>query len=125
MPSVHIAIAYYSGYGHTLEIAKAVRDGIESVAGARADMVDVAAMTDAKWEILDAGDAIIFGTPTYMGSASGAFHAFAEATSKRWMTQQWLDNVPILSSHKATVGRRRIFLALHLQFSSAPQGLLV
>ena len=22
MPSVHIAIAYYSGYGHTLEIAK-------------------------------------------------------------------------------------------------------
>ncbi|MEC5186191.1 multimeric flavodoxin WrbA [Cryobacterium sp. MP_3.1] len=38
-------------------------------------------------------DAIIFGTPTYMGSASGAFHAFAEAPSKPWMQRTWQDKL--------------------------------
>ncbi|MCY7403439.1 MAG: NAD(P)H-dependent oxidoreductase [Cryobacterium sp.] len=36
-------------------------------------------------------DAIIFRTPTYVGSASGAFHAFVEAPSKPWMQRTWQD----------------------------------
>jgi NAD(P)H dehydrogenase (quinone) len=32
---------------------------------------------------------MIFGSPTYMGSASAAFKAFMEATSQRWMEQRW------------------------------------
>ncbi|MCC2607702.1 flavodoxin family protein [Planctobacterium marinum] len=34
-------------------------------------------------------DAIIFGSPTYMGSVSAQFKAFADATSDFWQEQKW------------------------------------
>ena len=34
------------------------------------------------WDQLAAADAIIFGAPTYMGSASAQFKQFADASSK-------------------------------------------
>ncbi|MDH6577008.1 flavodoxin family protein [Kitasatospora sp. MAP5-34] len=87
-----IAIAFHSGHGHTAVIAEAVARG---AAEAGADVVQVAvdAITDEQWEQLDAADAIVFGSPTYMGTASGAFHTFAEATSKRWFTSMWADKL--------------------------------
>ncbi|WP_149831054.1 flavodoxin family protein, partial [Streptomyces tailanensis] len=37
--------------------------------------------------------AIIFGAPTYMGTASAAFHSFAQATSQRWAERAWKDKI--------------------------------
>lgn len=88
----HIAVAYHSGRGHTEVLAQAVRAGAQA-AGARTAMVSVDTMDDAKWESLDTADAIVFGAPTYMGSASGKFHAFAESTNKRWARQAWKDKL--------------------------------
>lgn len=87
-----VAVAFHSGYGHTAVLAEAVARG---AASAGADVVSVAvdAITDEQWAQLDAADAIIFGAPTYMGTASAAFHAFAEASSKRWYTQTWADKI--------------------------------
>ncbi|MFS1524818.1 flavodoxin family protein [Microbulbifer sp. 2304DJ12-6] len=34
-------------------------------------------------------DAIIFGSPTYMGNVAAQFKAFADATSDFWETQDW------------------------------------
>ncbi|MGW3311517.1 flavodoxin family protein [Streptomyces sp. NPDC001073] len=87
-----VAVAYHSGRGHTDVLAHAVRAGAVS-AGAEVTMVGVGAMDDAAWESLDAADAIVFGSPTYMGSASGAFHTFAESTSRRWARQAWKDKL--------------------------------
>ncbi|GHF49533.1 FMN reductase [Streptomyces mashuensis] len=87
-----VAIAYHSGFGHTAVLAEAVRTGAAD-AGATVHLVNVAEITDAEWELLDASDAIVFGSPTYMGTASGAFHAFAEASSKRWFTRAWQDKI--------------------------------
>ncbi|MFJ9565191.1 flavodoxin family protein [Streptomyces fuscichromogenes] len=88
MPSPVVSIAYHSGYGHTTVIAEAVHAGAVA-AGAEAHLVKVDEITDEQWAILDASDAIVFGAPTYMGSASAAFHAFAESTNKRWAAQSW------------------------------------
>jgi len=93
MPQTTVGIAFTSGYGHTRELANAVAAGVESVLGTTVEMIDIATVTDADWQTLDSCDAIIFGTPTYMGSASGAFHAFAEATAGRWMTRAWQDKI--------------------------------
>ncbi|MEZ9139751.1 MULTISPECIES: NAD(P)H-dependent oxidoreductase [unclassified Shewanella] len=38
---------------------------------------------------LSSCDAIIFGTPTYMGGVSAQFKAFADATSELWCEQEW------------------------------------
>jgi multimeric flavodoxin WrbA len=48
---------------------------------------------DEQWSVLDSSDAIIFGSPTYMGTASGAFHVFGEATSKRFLSGAWRDKI--------------------------------
>jgi hypothetical protein len=40
-----------------------------------------------------AADAIVFGSPTYMGSVSWQFKKFADASSKPWFAQEWKDKL--------------------------------
>ncbi|MER5728551.1 flavodoxin family protein [Streptomyces sp. NPDC002138] len=92
LPAPVVSIAYHSGYGHTAVVAEAVRAGAAD-AGATVHLIKVDEIDDAQWELLDASDAIVFGSPTYMGTASGAFHVFAEASSKRWFANAWQDKL--------------------------------
>jgi multimeric flavodoxin WrbA len=87
-----VAVAYHSGFGHTTTLADAVGSGARE-AGADATLIAVATMTDADWDRLDAADAIVFGTPTYMGNVSAAFQAFAERTGRRCQEGTWQDKV--------------------------------
>jgi multimeric flavodoxin WrbA len=83
-------VVYHSGYGHTQRVAQFVAQG----ANAQVIAIDADGnITDADWTALDAADAIIFGSPTYMGMASWQFKKFADATSKRWFTSAWKDKV--------------------------------
>jgi NAD(P)H dehydrogenase (quinone) len=85
-----VAVVYHSGYGHTQRMAQAVAEG----AGAELIAIDADGNLPAGgWEQLKAADAIIFGTPTYMGSASWQFKKFADASSKPWFAQEWKDKV--------------------------------
>nr|WSY48725.1 flavodoxin family protein [Streptomyces sp. NBC_00886]WSY57539.1 flavodoxin family protein [Streptomyces sp. NBC_00886] len=92
MTSPIVSIAYHSGFGHTTVIAEAVQRGAKE-AGAVVNLIAVGEITDAQWGQLDASDAIIFGSPTYMGTAATAFHGFAEASSERWFGQVWKDKL--------------------------------
>lgn len=90
--SVSVCVVYHSGYGHTQKQAEAVAEGAGAVEGVSCHTIavaDLAAEDAPAWEALDACDAMIFGSPTYMGSASAAFKGFMEATSGRWMEQRW------------------------------------
>jgi len=86
-----IAIVYHSGYGHTAKQAEGVARGALSVAGATAALVKVEDI-DRHWADLEKADAIVFGSPTYMGSAS-PFKAFMDASSKVWFSQGWKDKL--------------------------------
>ncbi|MGV6820983.1 MAG: flavodoxin family protein [Parvularcula sp.] len=88
-----IAIAYHSGFGHTLALAEAVFRGVESVEGATANLIDVSEMTDADWSTLNNADAIIFGSPTYMGAVSGPFKMFMDQSSQIWFERGWQDKL--------------------------------
>ncbi|HEY5832483.1 flavodoxin family protein [Streptomyces sp.] len=87
-----VVVAYHSGTGHTAVLAEAVAQGAQE-AGALAELVAVDTITDEQWGRLDAADAIVFGAPTYMGTASAAFHVFAQATSDRWSRRAWKDKL--------------------------------
>ena len=78
---VRIAVVYHSGYGHTQKQAEAVAQGAASVAGAESTLISVDTI-DQHWDALESYDAIIFGAPTYMGSLSGQFKMFMDATSR-------------------------------------------
>jgi multimeric flavodoxin WrbA len=88
-----IAIVYHSGYGHTARQSEAVQEGAASQSGVEARRYDVTQLDDAAWGELDAADALIFGAPTYMGSASAKFKEFMEISSKRWFAQTWKDKL--------------------------------
>ncbi|MER6959866.1 flavodoxin family protein [Streptomyces sp. NPDC000618] len=87
-----IAVAFHSGYGHTAVIAEAVARGAAAI-GVEVTLISVDTITDEQWGQLDAADAIIFGAATYMGTASAAFHTFAEASSRRWFSHAWVDKL--------------------------------
>jgi len=91
--TVEIAITYHSGFGHTAALAQAVREGVGREPGAAARMLNVEEMTEADWAALSAADAIIFGSPTYMGAVSGPFKTFMDATSKIWFERGWQDKI--------------------------------
>jgi len=81
-----IAVVYHSGYGHTQRQAQAVAEG----AGAQLVAIDADGnLPEGAWEQLAGVDAIVFGSPTYMGGPSWQFKKFADASSKAWFTQAW------------------------------------
>ncbi|HTI88925.1 MAG TPA: flavodoxin family protein [Alphaproteobacteria bacterium] len=86
-----VAVVFHSGYGHTQVQAEAVARGAAK-GGAKVSLIPVAEAADRIAE-LNAADAIVFGTPTYMGSASAAMKSFMEATSKLWMERTWKDKI--------------------------------
>ncbi len=87
-----VAIVYHSGFGHTRVQAEAVRDGAASVPDTEVHLIAVDDHEE-QWELLDAADAIVFGSPTYMAGASAPFKAFLDATSGRWSEQAWKDKL--------------------------------
>jgi len=85
-----VVVVYHSGYGHTERVADFVAQG----AKAQKVVIDAEGNVDeAGWQALNAADAIIFGSPTYMGMVSWQFKKFADATSKQWFASAWRDKV--------------------------------
>ena len=77
---IRVAVVYHSGYGHTERQAQAVARGAREVSNTEVVLVKVDEVS-AHWAMLETADALIFGAPTYMGSASGQFKMFMDATS--------------------------------------------
>ncbi|WP_372525229.1 flavodoxin family protein [Piscinibacter sp.] len=77
-----VAVVYHSGFGHTAKQAQAVARGVATVKGVQSLLINVDDVNHY-WGTLEEMDAIIFGSPTYMGSASAQFKAFMDATSRR------------------------------------------
>jgi multimeric flavodoxin WrbA len=112
-----IAVVFHSGYGHTLRMAQAVAQG----AGAELVAIDAEGnLTDANWETLNAADAIIMGSPTYMGSVSWQFKKFADASSKPWFAQTWKDKVFAGFTNSASMNGDK-HSTLHYLFTLAMQ----
>lgn len=87
-----VAIVYHSGYGHTAEQAKAVARGAQSVAGTEVKLISVAD-GEVPWAELESAQAIIFGSPTYMGSVSAPFKKFMDDSSKAWFEGKWANKI--------------------------------
>jgi NAD(P)H dehydrogenase (quinone) len=112
-----VAVVFHSGYGHTLRMAQAVAKGAD------AQLVPIDAdgnLPDGSWETLAAADAIIMGSPTYMGTVSWQFKKFADASSKPWFSQAWKDKVFAGFTNSATMNGDKLS-TLHYLFTLAMQ----
>ena len=113
----NLAVVFHSGYGHTLRMAQAVAEG----AGAKLVPIDADGnVSEEAWATLDAADAIIMGSPTYMGTVSWQFKKFADTSSKRWFTQAWKDKLFAGFTNSATMNGDKLS-TLHYLFTLAMQ----
>ncbi len=96
----NVVVVYHSGYGHTQRMAQSVAQG----AGAELVAIDADGNVDeAGWALLNAADAIVMGSPTYMRSVSWQFKKWADASSKAWFTQAWKDKLFAGFTNSATM----------------------
>ena len=117
---ISVIIVYHSGFGHTEKLAQQVQKGAQSVAGTEAKLIK-AEDAEQHWGAFNAADAIIFGSPTYMGSASAPFKAFMDASSALWFEQKWKDKLAagFTNSHSmngdklSTLTQMAVFAAQH------------
>ena len=112
-----IVIVYHSGYGHTKKVAEAVAQG----SGGELLAIDAEGnLPEGGWDKLNAAQAIVFGTPTYMGSVSWQFKKFADATSKPWYTQAWKDKLAAGFTNSASMNGDKLS-TLHYLFTLSQQ----
>lgn len=96
-----IAIVYHTVEGSTGLLAQAISDGVITQKECESqlfrisenDIVKGRYVNTAVFSRLKKAQAIIFGSPTYMGNTSAQFKAFADASSDFWLDQQWVDKL--------------------------------
>lgn len=101
---VRIVVVYYSGFkGSTARLAERIAKGAAAVEGTEVRKVSVDAI-DAAWTHLHAADAIIFGSPTYVGSVAAGFKEFIErCAGEIWLDRLWLNK--LASGFTVSAGR--------------------
>lgn len=87
-----VAVVYYSKYGHTKLQAEAVARGAGAAEGVESFLYTAEEATE-KIDELDGADAIIFGTPTYMGNISAGLKGFLEAAVGKWFKASWKNKI--------------------------------
>ena len=113
----NIVIVYHSGYGHTKKVAEAVAEG----SGGTLLAIDAEGnLPEGGWEQLAAAKAIVFGSPTYMGTVSWQFKKFADASSKPWFTQVWKNKLAAGFTNSATLNGDKLS-TLHYLFTLSQQ----
>jgi len=98
---VKIGVIYFSKTDVTAQLAKSVikgaltRDNVDIVEHQinGVDIVEGRYINPEVLMALQACDAIVFGSPTYMGGVAAQFKAFADATSELWCDQHWAGKV--------------------------------
>jgi len=96
-----VAVVFHSAGGTTKELAKSVMSGAASLDGVDvleveilgSDIIEGRYVNQDVLDSLDRVDAIVLGSPTYMGSVSAQFKAFADATGDKWSEKAWSDKV--------------------------------
>ena len=96
-----VAVVFHSVTGTTEQMADAVVAGANSVVGVEGlkmaitgEDIDAGRYSNQQvLQSLDDMDAIIMGSPTYMGGVTAQFKAFVDATSEQWFKRNWVNKL--------------------------------
>jgi NAD(P)H dehydrogenase (quinone) len=99
---INIAIVYSSGHGHTRTVAEHIQRGADVFPNTQTELIEISSTQvgqNGRWSDpgimtrLAGANAIVFGSPTYMGSAHGLFKLFLECGLTPWFDQVWKDKI--------------------------------
>ncbi|UTH73681.1 flavodoxin family protein [Chromobacterium sp. IIBBL 290-4] len=89
----NILIIYYSSAGSTHQLAEAIAEGAAQHGQPSLLRIESRQIMEGRYSLqackhaLEQADAIIFGSPTYMGGPAAQFKSFADASSEAWCRQ--------------------------------------
>lgn len=127
-----VAIIYFSGTGNTHLMAEAIAAGVHRHADTHADLLRIEGIQikDGRWfdekfmESLQMADAILFGSPTYMGGAAAQFKAFADFTSETWFAEAWKDKLAGGFTHGAALSGDKLNTLVYFSILAAQHGMV-
>jgi NAD(P)H dehydrogenase (quinone) len=130
MPNV--AIVYFSGTGHTHLMADAIANGAGQVSGTKVESLRIIGeqIVNGRWqddtilEKLNQADAIIFGSPTYMGGVAAQFKAFIDAASEVWLRQGWKDKLAAGFTHSSSLSGDKQGTLLYMAINAAQHSMI-
>jgi len=80
---------------------------------------------NSNWDIVNKSECIIFGSPTYMGSASAKFKEFMEATSSNiWKQQLWKDKFAAGFTNSACLSGDKLITLIEMSVFAAQHGMV-
>ncbi|MEM0912745.1 MAG: flavodoxin family protein [Pseudomonadota bacterium] len=92
-----IVIIFHSSTGTTKRLAHAIAKGVDNQQLGSSQLIEIIGqdiqhgryLNQATLSAITEADAVIWGSPTYMGSVSAQFKSFADATGDVWDNQLW------------------------------------
>ena len=118
-----VYVVYHSQYGHTQQQAEAVHCGAAAVEGIEATLLTAEQAAD-RLDELDGADAIIFGSPTYMGSMSAGMKTFVEAAAKKWFNLAWKDKVAGSFTNSSSFSGDKVNTLMGLMINAMQHGMI-
>ncbi|BAZ39212.1 NADPH-dependent FMN reductase [Calothrix sp. NIES-4101] len=127
-----VAIVYFSGSGHTHLMAEAIANGASQISGTTVDLLRITGeqIVNGRWkddailEKLNQADAIIFGSPTYMGGVAAQFKAFVDAASSVWFQQGWKDKLAAGFTHSSSPSGDKQGTLLYMAINAAQHSMI-
>ncbi|MDF5711095.1 MAG: flavodoxin family protein [Nostoc sp. S4] len=127
-----IAIVYFSGAGHTHLMAQAIAEGASIVEDITVNLLRITGeqIIDGRWKndsmmaTLNQADAIVFGSPTYMGGVAAQFKAFIDTGSEVWFRHGWKDKIAAGFTHSSSLSGDKQGTLLYLATNAAQHGMI-
>jgi multimeric flavodoxin WrbA len=127
-----ISIVYVTNNGHTAALAEAIGRGAGAVDGITVHLIEIAQhdIKDGRWsnagieKLLQESDAIILGSPTYMGMVSARLKTFLEWAFNPWRAQAWKDKIAAGFTNSASQSGDKLNTLIDLSVFAAQMGMI-
>jgi NAD(P)H dehydrogenase (quinone) len=128
----NIAIIYFSGSGHTYLMAESIATGTKTTSDTNVQLLRITGeqIINGRWKdeamltSLTSADAIIFGSPTYMGGVAAQFKAFIDAASETWYQQGWKDKIAGGFTHSSSLSGDKQGTLLYLAINASQHSMI-
>jgi NAD(P)H dehydrogenase (quinone) len=128
----NIAIIYFSGTGNTHLMAEAIAAGAQKSPDTKVQLLRITGeqIIHGRWKdeamvaSLNSADAIIFGTPTYMGGVAAQFKAFVDGASSAWAQQLWKDKIAGGFTHSGGLSGDKQGTLVYLAINAAQHSMI-
>lgn len=113
-------------------MAEAVATGAQTIPDTKVQLLRITGeqIVNGRWKdeammaTLNSADAIVFGSPTYMGGVAAQFKAFVDGASSAWAQQLWKDKIAGGFTHSGGLSGDKQGTLIYLAINAAQHSMI-